>query len=344
MSRPPVREIRAVYDDDTVRVYQAYSDEIADLAVAANSFEAPRKAGCWSAVRMTWIKPSAVWMAYRCGWTTMKDSRQARVLALDLSRARFEELLMSATLSHSDTAVGDCKKSPVVVQWDPEREMDATADKKQVVTRGTPDVRSIQIGLRGESVQTLLDASFVRRITDVTGNFRQAAALLGAGDVDGAAKALWPTAERPMQVPAALRAVLAMDATPDVPLASVAVPAAAPAPVEAGGPPAPAADADRLPLGAPEPKRLRSWGERSLAAALPGGSEGACKASSASADMPATPPPPPSASAGGATEAAAAVVSRGGGKAKGGGKAVNPRTESRWVEVGRGRLTASGAP
>merc|ERR1712084_3196 len=80
------REIRAIHDDATVRVYQAYNVEIADAAAAANSFRAPLEAGTWSSTRMTWIKPSAVWMAYRCGWTIMKDRNQARVLALDVSR------------------------------------------------------------------------------------------------------------------------------------------------------------------------------------------------------------------------------------------------------------------
>merc|ERR1719145_468084 len=94
LAAAPFREIRAVYDEDTVRVYQAYNDAIADAAVAANSFRAPQEAGLWSASRMTWIKPSAVWMAYRCGWSTMKDKNQARVLALELSRPRFEELLI----------------------------------------------------------------------------------------------------------------------------------------------------------------------------------------------------------------------------------------------------------
>ena len=39
--RGPFREIRAIYDDDKVRVYQAYNDAIADAAVAANSFQGP---------------------------------------------------------------------------------------------------------------------------------------------------------------------------------------------------------------------------------------------------------------------------------------------------------------
>jgi len=212
-SETPFREIRAIHDDEYVRVYQAYSDQIADLAVAANSFEAPRKAGCWSETRMTWVKPSAIWMAYRCGWSTMKDARQARVLALDLSRPKFEAMLMGASLSTHDQSKGTCKDSSVVVQWDPEREMFPEAEPKQVFTRGLTNVRSIQIGLRGPSVAMLLDPTFVLRIRDVTCNFREAAAALtSAKDVHGASTALWRhRVERPMQLPPALRQILCMD-------------------------------------------------------------------------------------------------------------------------------------
>ena len=149
------REIRACYDNDVVRVYQAYNDEIADLA---NSFHAPLAAGKWSATRMTWIKPSAVWMAYRCGWSTLKDKNQARVLALDLSRPKFEELLMTARLSHGSPAEA-CGEGSVVVQWDPERVMHPQAERKQVLTRPLTNVRSIQIGLRGAAVSALMRPS-----------------------------------------------------------------------------------------------------------------------------------------------------------------------------------------
>ena len=62
---PPFREIRAVYDSETIRVYQAYNDRIADAAVTANSFRAPLDAGLWSAERMTWVKPSLKYWSAR---------------------------------------------------------------------------------------------------------------------------------------------------------------------------------------------------------------------------------------------------------------------------------------
>jgi hypothetical protein len=71
------RQIRAVYDEHTIRVYQAYSDEIADAALAGGTFVSPPfKIG-----RMTWIKPSFLWMMYRAGWG-YKDAGQRRILAI----------------------------------------------------------------------------------------------------------------------------------------------------------------------------------------------------------------------------------------------------------------------
>lgn len=202
----PFRAIRAICDAKSVRVYQAYNENIAKEAVAANSFRGPLETGIWSPTRMTWIKPSAVWMAYRCGWTVLKDKNQASVLALDLSRWRFERLLMSATLSHG-AAPGSTKTCPVVVQWDPERFMGG----QDVLTSSAQGIRSIQIGLRGEAVQELLDPEFVLKITDVTADFRAAHRALSSNDLPAAAAALWPRRhEEYMDVPPELREVLQM--------------------------------------------------------------------------------------------------------------------------------------
>ncbi|OLQ08617.1 hypothetical protein AK812_SmicGene7846 [Symbiodinium microadriaticum] len=205
------RQIRAIYDERRIIVYQAYNDAIADAAVKGNSFKAPMEAGLWKPTRMTWVKPSAVWMAYRCGWTTMKDKNQARVLALHLSREGFEDLLMDAHLSHSSADPSKCRDSSVVVQWDPEREMDTEGSGKQVYTRPLRSVRSIQIGLRGAAVQKLLDPTLVLEITDETARFKKAAAALEAGDAEEASAALWPRQrECPFPVSPQLMSVLGM--------------------------------------------------------------------------------------------------------------------------------------
>lgn len=56
-------EIKSVYNERTIRIYQAYSDVIAHEAVKLGHFGASFKLD-----RMTWIKPSFLWMMYRCGW------------------------------------------------------------------------------------------------------------------------------------------------------------------------------------------------------------------------------------------------------------------------------------
>ena len=61
------RKIYAKFDDKTIRVYQAYNNKIADEAIKT---------------RMTWIKPSFLWMMYRCGWAEKEN--QERVLAIDI--------------------------------------------------------------------------------------------------------------------------------------------------------------------------------------------------------------------------------------------------------------------
>lgn len=62
------QEIRAVFDDSTITVYQAYNKYIATAAVKAQTFVPPFKTD-----RMTWIKPSLLWMMYRSGWATKEN-------------------------------------------------------------------------------------------------------------------------------------------------------------------------------------------------------------------------------------------------------------------------------
>ena len=55
-------EIRADYDRDTIAIYQAYSPAIAEAALEAGRFVPP-----FSFHRMTWIKPSFLWLMLVCG-------------------------------------------------------------------------------------------------------------------------------------------------------------------------------------------------------------------------------------------------------------------------------------
>ncbi|MGH3392166.1 MAG: DUF4291 family protein, partial [Actinomadura sp.] len=47
---------------------------------------------------MTWIKPSFLWMMYRCGWGTKEG--QETVLAIEVTRDGFEWALKHACLAH----------------------------------------------------------------------------------------------------------------------------------------------------------------------------------------------------------------------------------------------------
>ncbi|KAF3020819.1 hypothetical protein E8E15_006353 [Penicillium rubens] len=124
MTSTTYRAIRAKQTPTTVTVYQAYPAEIADPALEAHTFVPP-----FSRDRMTWIKPSFLWMAYRSGWAT--KPRQERVLAIEITREGFEWALRNCCLSHyspsEKTSQEEWRKklraSPVRVQWDPERDL-----------------------------------------------------------------------------------------------------------------------------------------------------------------------------------------------------------------------------
>ena len=153
----PYRQIRAAYGDDTVTVYQAYSRRIAEAAVQAGTFAPPE----FKMDRMTWIKPSFLWMMYRCGWAS-KDAGQERVLAIEISRSGFEWALWNSRLSHPSLQLRGSPallqgKAPVRIQWDPERSL----------LLGALPYRSIQIGLGKMAVKRYVH-EWIQKIVDVT--------------------------------------------------------------------------------------------------------------------------------------------------------------------------------
>ncbi|MGY3201614.1 DUF4291 domain-containing protein [Streptomyces sp. TE5632] len=116
--------IRARHTDSTVVVHQAYPPEIGLPAAREGRFPA-----AWKRDRMTWIKPSFLWMMYRCGWGAKEG--QEVVLAVEITREGFEWALEHACLSHyerglhADRAAWKrrLKRAPARVQWDPERDV-----------------------------------------------------------------------------------------------------------------------------------------------------------------------------------------------------------------------------
>ncbi|AEV88932.1 hypothetical protein ACWT_7923 [Actinoplanes sp. SE50] len=177
-----MHEIRAVYDEHTITVYQAYSPAIAVPAVRAGRFVPPFKRE-----RMTWIKPSFLWMMYRCGWATKEG--QEHVLAVSITREGFEWALTNAV--HSSYVRGEypsrddwqreLRRAPARVQWDPERDLRL---------RALP-YRSLQLGLGGEAAIRYAD-EWITGISDVTDRVREIRGLLDAGQDARAAELLPP--------------------------------------------------------------------------------------------------------------------------------------------------------
>lgn len=186
------RQVRASFTGHVITVYQAYSPQIADAAVAAQTFAAPFKRG-----RMTWIKPSFLWMMYRSGWATKPG--QERILAILITRDGFEWALAHAALSHyepgtyaSEQQWAEQKRtSPVRVQWDPDRS----------VTLAPLSHRAIQIGLSGEAVDRYLD-QWITTITDITPLAERIHHHVSSGD-HSAAQAEMP-AERVYPLPGSI--------------------------------------------------------------------------------------------------------------------------------------------
>lgn len=184
----PRRQIRAVYDEESITVYQAYSRHIAVPAALHGRFT-----GAFKRERMTWIKPSFLWMMYRCGWA--EKPGQEHVLALRISREGFEWALAHSALAHFDhdrhadrRSWRESLRAPVRIQWDPERDL-----------RFQPlPYRSLQIGLSGEAVQRYCD-EWIVQITDVSDLAREVHHTLRDEGEEAAAKLL--PQERPYSVP-----------------------------------------------------------------------------------------------------------------------------------------------
>ncbi|MFB8002440.1 DUF4291 domain-containing protein [Nocardia sp. NPDC056000] len=185
-------EIRADYDRDSIVVYQAFREQIAAPAVAAQRFVPP-----FSTNRMTWIKPSFRWLMHRSNWA--RKPGQECILAVRISRAGWEEALGQAVLTGHDrrvyadsTAWRKAFSHAVVhVQWDPEYSLRAAK----------LDHRSIQVGLSRHIIDRYVDEWTVE-IRDLTPLVHKMSAHLRAGHVDRA-KALLPP-ERPYPLDAEL--------------------------------------------------------------------------------------------------------------------------------------------
>src|SRR5712691_6459646 len=168
---PATLEIRADYDRESIVVYQAYPEAIALAAIQSQRFVAP-----FSFNRMTWIKPSFLWLMERSNWG--QKSGQEHNLAVRITRTGWEEALSKAVLTHPEMTVyrdyDDWKQqfdgALVLVQWDPERSIRGAA----------LEYRSIQVGLSRHIIEKYVN-DWTLEIRDFTPLVRKLYRLIQSG-------------------------------------------------------------------------------------------------------------------------------------------------------------------
>lgn len=153
------RHVLAQFDQRSVVVYQAYRPSIARAAVA----EQRLGGGGFRFGRMSWVKPSFLWMMYRSGWATKEG--QECVLAIHIAREGFDAILRQAVHSiwhpHLYPTHEEWKQavesSAVRLQWDPDHD-----------PGGAPvGRRALQLGLRGPALETFV-RDWTLQIEDIT--------------------------------------------------------------------------------------------------------------------------------------------------------------------------------
>ena len=152
------REIRAAYDEEGLWVYQAFSPDIAEEALAIGTFGA-----AFSLDRMTWIKPSFGWMLFRSGYA--RKPGQERILRIKVRHEGWRTILEGAMLSHFDPALStsetrwhrDLAASNARVQWDPDRSLHLDRLPR----------RAIQVGIEGNLVRRYA-GDWIAGLEDVT--------------------------------------------------------------------------------------------------------------------------------------------------------------------------------
>jgi hypothetical protein len=179
---PTTNGIRADYNAQTITIYQAYSPVIAQSALKVGRFVPP-----FSMTRMTWIKPSFLWLMERSNWG--QKAGQEMILAVHMQRSGWEEALSLGVLTSFEPPAQHSLKewrdqfesAQVHVQWDPERSL-----------RGADlGVNSIQVGLSRHVIQKYVD-EWVVEIQDITALVRKIHGFVKSGQADKARKLLPP--------------------------------------------------------------------------------------------------------------------------------------------------------
>lgn len=163
--------IRATFNKDKIVVYQAYNDKIADEAVELQKFGQQ-----FSFKRMTWIKPSFLWLMERSNWANKPN--QNRILEIHIKRIFWDKCLELAVDTDISKSEGSVKNADILVQWDPERTL-----------RGAKlGIRSIQIGISRKMIEEYNEN--ITKIVDITEKVKKMYNLNSQGKFDKSNKLL----------------------------------------------------------------------------------------------------------------------------------------------------------
>lgn len=151
------KEIIALYDKKYIRIYQAHREKIARQAVELKTFGSE-----FNVNRMTWIKPSFLWLMHRSNWAAKKN--QEYILSIDILRDTFDSFLEQAVLTTDESSIFKNYNSwekafnstDVYCQWDPDRSL-----KGNPLNRG-----AIQLGIKNNAIDLFLASIY--NITDMT--------------------------------------------------------------------------------------------------------------------------------------------------------------------------------
>lgn len=150
--------ILAEQTEKSITVYQAFKPSIAHHAIEHQEFGGP-----FQYSRMSWIKPSFLWMMYRSGWASKEG--QENILAITIAKSNFEKILKNAVHStynenlykNNQAWKQQLEQSEVRLQWDPDH--DPYGNKLER--------RAIQLGLKGATLKNY-GSIWIENIKDIT--------------------------------------------------------------------------------------------------------------------------------------------------------------------------------
>jgi len=151
--------IIAQFDAESIIIYQAFKDSIAKYAVEHQKFGGFD----YDFNRMTWLKPSFLWMMYYSGWA--KKENQENVLAIKMKRDGFDRILEEAVMSSFHANIYSSRK-----EWEEKLKKLRCAD-----TMGThydlfgakTDRYAAKIGIKG-ALQQMYNDEWIIEIQNIT--------------------------------------------------------------------------------------------------------------------------------------------------------------------------------